>query len=208
MGNCHQHHGNGVVQGDAGKHGLIAIAGNGTAEVFNGASVGHDVDETPNHAVGTQGENQGGDTEVGHAHTVHKANHRTRYQAQQQHLGNAAALLGNQAGHAGGKTQHGTDGNVNLAGHDDEGNANCQQRIHGSRVEAGDNVIVGQKLRRSNAGDGEQQYQEDQAGHPPGFQQFFHLAHTVLFSCTMPKAALVRASWVISSRLNSPLIRP
>ena len=38
-------------------------------------------------------------------------------------------------------------------------------------------------------------------------KQVLHFPHTFL-SCAMPKEALVRASCVISSRLNSPLIRP
>ena len=207
MRNRNQHHRNRIVERHAREHGLVAVAGNRAAEVFNRASAGHDVDQAANHAVRAEGENQRRHAEIRNADAVDQTDGRARRQTQQQHLQDASVLLGDETRHTGGQTEGRADGNVDLARHNDERNADGQQRVHRRRVKAGNDVVVGQKSGGRDAGDDKQRDQKDQAGHPPGFEQVLHFPHTFL-SCAMPKEALVRASCVISSRLNSPLIRP
>ena len=195
MGHRDQQDRNRIIQGDFGKEGEVSVAGQRAAEVFHRAAVGEDVDHAAHDAVGAQRKDQGGNAEIGDAHAVDQANDGAGGNHGQQHDRDAALLLGDQAGHGGGQPQRGADGYIDFTGHDDEGDADGQERIHRGGVKAADDVGIAEELRLRDACDQKQQQKENQAGHPPGFQQaldFVHLATTL--SCPIPNDALVSAS--------------
>ena len=195
MRNGHQKHRDHVIGCNSRKQFLIGRPRQRRIEVFNGPPVGSQEQNPTNHTVRTQGKDQGRHPDARHPQAVHGARADADQDAGEHHLGNAAALLGDEPRHRRRQAHGGADGNVDLPRHDDEGDADGQQRIHGCSVETVNNIIVLQEAGIRDARHQEQQQQENQAGHPSGPQQAFHLAHPArppFF--TMPKEALVSAS--------------
>ena len=166
MGDRDQQDGQGIVQGDLSEQRLVAVVGDGSAEVLHRAPVGHDIDKAPDQAVGAESEDQGGDAEEGHADAVEHAHRRADRHADEEHLADAAAALGDKPCHGCREPQGCADGDVDLAGHDDKRDADGQQCVHGGGIEAVDNIGIGQEVVIGNTGNQEQQNQEHKAGHP------------------------------------------